>query len=158
MPMAQKTTHDPSETSDSSPTAELQGRAPMNDAQDRAEELDDNTVRLDPNGFDDPGLPGLNDTTGVGPMHSEDPSLLLGGSETRDEIHTRVWREQPEPGAGEPSGADLPSGDLVTPSDAEVLGRDVEKQMIGDVTAGHTDGTPTAAEVDAVRLTDLDEG
>jgi hypothetical protein len=139
-------------------SADLEGRAPLLDAQDRAEELDDNTVRLDPNGSDDPGLPGLNATTGVGPMQSEDPSLLLGGSETRDEIHTRTWRERPEPGAGEPISDAEPAGDLVTPADAEEFGRDVEKTMVGEAATGHADSTPTPAEVDAIRLVESEAG
>lgn len=42
------------------------------------------------------GLPGVNTINDRGPMSSEDPALLMGGSETQDEIHTREWRERPE--------------------------------------------------------------
>lgn len=73
---------------------------PVTDEQDKAEALDGNALGEQPG---DPGLPGVNDFTDQSAMHSEDPALLMGGSETQDEIHTREWREQPEVGESTPA-------------------------------------------------------
>lgn len=68
------------------------------DPQDAAEQFDGNALGERPpnDRRAEHGLPGVNDFTDHEPMHSEDPALLMGGSETRDEIHTREWRERPD--------------------------------------------------------------
>lgn len=65
----------------------------MSDEQDRAEQLDGDALGERPFGDQ---LPGVQLGAEREPMHAEDPNLLLGGSETRDESHTREWRERDE--------------------------------------------------------------
>ena len=118
------------------------------DRQDQAEQLDSQNLVSDPN---PDGLPGVNTISDRGPMHSEDPSLLLGGSETQDEIHTREWREQPE--QTEITGEVAPSVvGLVDPADASDGLRDIEKTAVADAVDTDHDGTITPAEVDAIRI------
>ncbi len=44
----------------------------------------------------DDGLPGANQFTDRTILNSEDPAIIMGGSETMDDMDTRVWREVPE--------------------------------------------------------------
>ncbi len=68
------------------------------DAQNVAEQLDGNSIgERPPNDRRvDASLPGVNAFSDRVPMNSEDPALLMGGSKTKDEIHTREWRERPD--------------------------------------------------------------
>lgn len=121
------------------------------DSQDAAEQLDADGMRLDPNGIEPSGLPGVNAYSDRGPMNSEDPNLLLGGSETRDEIHTREWRERDEV---MPDVADerSPVGDLIDPAGATDGIIDSEKRLIGEEATSSHDDTTIPAEVAALTV------
>lgn len=90
------------------PSTPPNGASQTSDPHNDAEQLDGNALgERPPNDHRaEHGLPGVNEFTGREPMHSEDPALLMGGSETRDEIHTREWRERPD--------------DLASAADAEI--------------------------------------
>ncbi len=69
------------------------------------------TDSLNANQFDDDGLPGIDEN--YPPEHSwavEDPALVNGDSETRDDLRTRMSREQPE----QPSPPDATVGALIS--------------------------------------------
>lgn len=76
-------------------------------------------------------LPGLNDFTDRTILNSEDPAVIMGGSETRDDLKTRAWREVPEDvDMTEVSGSRL---NELTPNDG--LGptlADDEKSLVAD--------------------------
>lgn len=110
------------------------------DPQDRAEQLDDDAVF-----GEDPaerhGLPGVNDFVDHVPMQSEDPALLMGGSETRDESHTREWREEPDV-LGDPPADEIR---LTDPGEAGPEQLDSEQELLGEASIVE-DAEPSAEE------------
>ncbi len=101
----------------------------MSDEQDVAEQLDEDAIGTDPD-VDD--LPGLNRYVDVGPMSSEDPNMLLGGSGVQDDAPTRAWREEPDPTAADRRPAPREVIDLVEPDDGGVALVDDEQELIAD--------------------------
>lgn len=84
---------------------------------------------LNANQFDDDGLPGIDEN--YPPDHawvSEDPTVSVGGSETQDDLATRVTRENPEFGGRAPRDAVILSG-----ADGPVDAADEEPQLLGEL-------------------------
>jgi hypothetical protein len=58
-----------------------------------ADSLDGDVLGEEPG---DHGLPGVNQFTDRTILNSEDPAIIMGGSETVDDLETGAWREVPE--------------------------------------------------------------
>ena len=99
------------------------------DPQNAAEQLDDGVLGDDPD-----VLPGVDRFVDIGPMSSEDPTLLLGGADALDDVRTRDWREEPErpPGHRPPRPDDVPLMSLLEPGEAGPDQVDVEGQLLGE--------------------------
>jgi hypothetical protein len=96
-----------------------------------ADSLDGDVLGEEPG---DHGLPGVNQFTDRTILNSEDPAIIMGGSEIVDDMKTRVWREMPdEIDVAEDGGfrlVDLRSGDSGEPELA-----DQEASLIGKAKA-----------------------
>ncbi len=99
---------------------------------------------LNANQFDGEGLPGIDED--YPPEHSwavEDPALVNGGSETPDDLRTRVSRENP----------DIAPADTTEPAPplAGTDGVDDEPQLVADTGMADPDAGSTAEEA-AMRI------
>jgi hypothetical protein len=104
----------------------------MTDEQNSAEALDGNVVGDDPT---HDVLPDLHQDGDIGPMSSEDPTVLSGGTEARDDEATREWREQPEAGGGDPArnSTDKQHGfSLLSEDESGPDQLDVEEELLGE--------------------------
>lgn len=94
----------------------------------RADSLDGDVLGEIPG---DDRLPGVNDFTDRTILNSEDPAMIMGGSETADNLETRVLREVPDGIEVSQDGGfrliDVTSGDSVAPT-----GADDEEELLGD--------------------------
>ena len=95
----------------------------------------------------DDQLPGVNDFTDRTILSSEDPALIMGGSETENDLETRVWREVPDGTSVPEDGGfrliDVTSGDPGAPTAV-----DDEKELLGDAQGV----TEPSAEEAAIRV------
>lgn len=93
----------------------------------------------------DDGLPGVNSFTDRTILNSEDPAVIMGGSETVDDLRTRTWREVPEIELAEDGGFRLID---TTPDNTTPTLADDEKELVGN-----EQGTPDpSAEEAAIRI------
>ncbi len=84
---------------------------------------------LNANQFDDEGLPGIDENyPPERPWASEDPTFLAGGSETQDDLATRVTREEPEFGGPGERDSVILSG-----AEGPVDTPDNEPQLLGEL-------------------------
>ena len=98
--------------------------------------------RLNENQFEDDGLPGID--ANFPPEHSwgsEDPALVNGGSETKDNLVTRLSREVPDA--------------ILRTDDHGLVIVDGEVPMTGSLDDGDPDGG-LSAEQAAMHLVDLE--
>ena len=112
------------------------------------------TDRMNADQFDDEGLPGID---GQYPPDEawavNDPALVSGGSETRDDLRTRVAREQASAVERDtetgPALMDPGAGDPAVPDERV----DHESTAVAEVGEGDPDAV-VAAEEAALRITD----
>lgn len=115
------------------------------------------TDRMNADEFDDEGLPGIDENYPPEQAWAvNDPALVRGGSETPDDLRTRVAREHASAADPAASPADeVPT--LMSPSsgDPAVEGDlvDTEATAVADVGRGDPDAGPAAEEA-AVHITD----
>lgn len=123
----------------------------MSDSQhDNAEQLDGNVLGEKPG---DDTLPGVNQFVERRPLHSEDPALLMGGSETEDDLRTREWRERDDLAADDPAASgDHHAADLLNPDEGGAAAVDDEAQLIAH--EQEPTSPDVAPEVDAIHLVD----
>lgn len=98
----------------------------MTDEQDLAEQLDEDSIGDDPKRDD---LPGVNRFVDVGPMSSEDPTVLMGGTEAIDSDTVREWREEPDTDESPRTTDARPVMSLLDETDSDEV--DTEPELLG---------------------------
>lgn len=89
----------------------------IDDPQDTAEQLDEDVIV---------------DDGDIGPMSAEDPTVLLGGADARDDSITRDWREEADIDPDDTRPAERPVTDLLEPGEAGPDQIDDEEELIGE--------------------------